>query len=276
MNAVITIARKEFRDGLRNRWVVTVTLGFALFALGIAYFGSAASGQVGFAPLATTLVSLASLAVFVIPLIALLLAYDTIVGEEERGTLLLLLSYPIDRGQLLIGKFLGQATILSVATVLGFGAAGVLIALLTQELASVELWQALGFFILSASVLGWVFIAFAHLVSVGVSEKSRAAGLALLIWFVFVLIFDTALLGLLVATQGAIGQDLFALLLLLNPTDIFRLSNLAGFQSARAYTGLTALAQGALFHPGVLLAILTLWVALPFSVALYLFKRRSV
>ena len=42
-----------------------------------------------------TVVSLASLTVFLVPLIALLLAYDAIVGEAERGTLLLLLAYPV-------------------------------------------------------------------------------------------------------------------------------------------------------------------------------------
>ena len=85
MNTVLIVAHKEFRDGLRNRWAFAITVIFALFALGLAYFGAAASGQVGFTSLATTIVSLASLAIFLIPLIALLLAYDSIVGEESRG-----------------------------------------------------------------------------------------------------------------------------------------------------------------------------------------------
>ena len=42
-----------------------------------------------------TVASLTSLATFLMPLIALLLAYDAIVGEEEGGTLLLLLTYPL-------------------------------------------------------------------------------------------------------------------------------------------------------------------------------------
>ncbi len=275
MNAILIVARKEFRDGLRNRWVLAVTLGFALFALGLAYFGAAASGQVGFSPLDTTIVSLASLAIFVIPLIALLLSYDTIVGEEERGTLLLLLSYPLGRGPLLMGKFAGQATILGVATVVGFGTAGLLIALLTKQLGDVALWSAFGFFIVSAILLGWVFIAFAHLISVSVSEKSRAAGLALLVWFVFVLIYDMALLGVLVATQGGVSRDVFSYLLLLNPTDVFRLANLAGFESARAYSGLTAVEASGLFRPAALLAVLAAWTAAPFLLALVIFKRRG-
>ena len=275
MHEILTVAQKEFRDGLRNRWVLATTVMFALFALGLAYFGAAASGKVGFTSLDTTIVSLASLAIFVIPLIALLLAYDSVVGEEELGTLLLLLSYPLSRTQLLAGKFLGHATVLTVSSILGFGVAALLIAVLTGDVGSSKLWQAFGAFILSATLLGWVFIALAYLVSVVVSEKSRAAGLALIVWFVFVLVFDLALLGMLVATQGAVGEEYFPYLLLLNPTDVFRLTNLAGFEAVQAYSGLVSTASAKLFHPAVLFGVLLLWVVAPFGLASWLFNRRE-
>ena len=127
MQAIVAIAVKELSDGLRNRWVLAITLIFAVLAMSLSYFGAAASGALGFAGLATTIVSLASLAVFLIPLIALFLAYDSIVGEEEQGTLLLLLTYPLSRTQLLIGKFLGHGAILAISTALGFGLAGAMI-----------------------------------------------------------------------------------------------------------------------------------------------------
>ena len=56
------------------------------------------------------------------PLIALLISHDAIVGEMERGTMLLLLSYPVARWQVLLGKFLGHLAILAFATCLGYGA----------------------------------------------------------------------------------------------------------------------------------------------------------
>ena len=115
MNKLFIIASKEFKDGFRNRWIIAITLMYAIFSLGLTYFGSAASGSVGFASLETTIISLASLAVILIPLIALMLAYNTFVGEYEQGTMLLLLTYPISRTTLLLGKFFGQA-----AMILGF------------------------------------------------------------------------------------------------------------------------------------------------------------
>ena len=276
MNPLLIVAGKEFRDGLRNRWVLSITLVFALLAMGLAYFGASASGMVGFTSLATTIVSLASLAIFLIPLIALLLAYDTIVGEEEQGTLLLLLTYPIGKVQLLAGKFVGHAAILAVSTAVGFGVAGVLIGFMSDALGDAELWRAFAFFILTSILLGWVFVAIAYIASVVASEKSRAAGVALLVWFWFVLVFDLLLLGALVATKGSHGGDWLPYLLLLNPTDVFRLANLAGFEAARNYTGLAAVATGPLFQPGVLAAILAAWVAVPLGAALWLFQRRWV
>lgn len=275
MSAVLIVAGKEFRDGLRNRWVIAITVVFALLSLGLAYFGAAASGRVGFTSLDTTIISLASLAIFVVPLIALLLAYDTVVGEEEQGTLLLLLTYPLGRVQLLAGKFLGHAGIIGISSLLGFGIAGVVMVMFSAEVDPRQLFGAYSYFILSVCMLGLVFVAFAHLISVLASEKTRAAGLALLVWFLFVLIFDLALLGALVATQGKVGADVFPWLLLLNPTDVFRLANLAGFDAVQAHAGLSMIATPAIMQPGFLLGVLALWIAAPLGIAAWLFSRRQ-
>ncbi|SDI95335.1 ABC transporter permease [Billgrantia gudaonensis] len=275
MNHLVTVAGKEFRDGLRNRWVLAITLVFGLLAIGLAYFGAAASGQVGFTGVATTIVSLSSLAVFLIPLIALLLAYDSIVGEDEQGTLLLLLTYPISRVEILAGKFLGHAAILGVSTLVGFGVAGLVIAAFGNHDDLGQLLAALALFILSATLLGWAFIGFAYLISVSVSEKSRAAGIALVVWFAFVLVFDLLLLALLVGTGGEVSQGLFHVLLLLNPADIFRILNLTFFEAARTQAGLASLGADAAFHPALLLGALSLWVAAPLGAALWIFRRRE-
>ncbi|MFO7594181.1 MAG: ABC transporter permease subunit [Pseudomonadota bacterium] len=275
MKAVFTVATKEYRDGLRNRWILSITILLAIFAIGLAYFGAAASGSVGVTSLSTTIVSLASLAIFIIPLVALMLAYDTIVGEEEQGTLLLLLTYPLTRRQMLMGKFIGHAAILATATLLGFGLAGLLIAVDAGELQNMERWGALGFFILSSWLLGCVFLALAQLLSAWAGEKSIAAGVALLVWFWFVLIFDLLLLGLLVMAKGQAGGWL-SYLLLLNPTDIFRLANFAGFEAARNYTGLTHIAIGPWFRPGALLGLLLAWVIVPLLLAQWRFRRRPL
>ncbi len=276
MSAILIVALKELQDALRNRWIISITVIFVLFAMGLAYFGTAASGQTGFSPLSTMMVSLASLAIFIIPLIALLLAYDSIIGEEELGTLLLLLTYPLGRWQLLIGKFSGQVISLGIATLLGFSLAGVLILGLAEDITASELIPAFALFIFSAIALGAVFIAIALLISCFVNEKSKAAGFSLFVWFLFVLIFDLALLGLLVATEGGVGAHFFPYLLLCNPTDIFRLLNISGFEASQVQAGLLSVASPELLSTKILVSSLLLWIITPLSIAIWLFERKNV
>ncbi|HKJ95044.1 MAG TPA: ABC transporter permease, partial [Gammaproteobacteria bacterium] len=64
MNSVLAVAGKEFRDDFRNRWAIAITLLFAVLALGIAYFGAATAGRVGFTSFDATIASLTTLAAF--------------------------------------------------------------------------------------------------------------------------------------------------------------------------------------------------------------------
>ncbi|GAB2800901.1 ABC transporter permease subunit [Halomonas shantousis] len=274
MNPLWHIARKEFNDGLRNRWLLACSLLFAVLAVGIAWFGAAASGQVGFTSIPATVASLASLATFLMPLIALLLAYDAVVGEDESGTLLLLLAYPLGRGQLLLGKFVGHGLILALATLIGFGAAVLAMALLVDEIQLNLLLWAFGRFVASSTLLGWVFLALAYVLSSTVAEKSSAAGLALGVWFWFVLVFDLALLALLVVSEGRFSPELLPWLLLLNPTDIYRLINLSGFENGSALGVLTLGRDLPLPGEGLWLCLL-LWVSGPLLLAYWTFRRRQ-
>ena len=93
MNPVWIITGKEVRDSLRNRWVLAAALLLAALALSLGFLGSSPTGTVKVDPLTVTVVSLSSLSIFLIPLIAMLLSYDALIGEIERGTMALLLSY---------------------------------------------------------------------------------------------------------------------------------------------------------------------------------------
>lgn len=274
MREVLAVAQKEFRDGMRNRWILAITLAFALLAMGLAWFGAAASGEVGFTRISTTIISLASLAVFLIPLIALMLAYDSIVGEDEQGTLLLLMTYPLSRSGLLAGKFLGHSAILALSTVLGFGIAAALIVALAEQATVTNLAGPFGLFIASAVLLGWVFLSLAYLISVITREKAKAAGLALLVWFLFVLVYDLVLLGLLVGTEGRLDGGLFRMLLLFNPTDVFRLVNLIGFEESAVSSGLLTVFREQAYSVPALLGLLIAWVLLPLGLAAALFAGR--
>ncbi|MBD9367119.1 ABC transporter permease subunit [Xanthomonas sp. XNM01] len=264
----LAVAGKEFRDRLRNRWVLAVAVVFAAFALLIAYFGGAQGGDVGFRGIGVTVASLTSLAIYLVPLIALLLGFDAIVGERERGTLDLLLSLPPTRAELLLGKYAGLAGALVLATLAGFGSA--LLPLLGQlDIAGFRLYLA---FVGSTVLLGLAFLSLAMLISVLCSERTRASGAAIATWFGFVLVFDLALLGILVASAGRGASAWAPYALLLNPADVFRILNLYGSEGLRTAFGLGTLLPDHWNNPVLLCAAMLAWIVAPLGIALWRFR----
>ena len=172
MRQTLIIAGKEMRDGMRNRWILATTLLLAAFALTLAFLGATPTGAVNVSPLAITIVSLSSLSIFLLPLIALLLSYDAIVGEVDRGTMALLLAYPVTRWQVVIGKFLGHLGILAFATLVGFGAAG--FALWLGGDTDPASWRAFAVLMLSSVALGGAFLAIGYVVSIAVRDRGTA------------------------------------------------------------------------------------------------------
>jgi Cu-processing system permease protein len=263
------VAAKEFRDRIRNRWVLAVTVVFTAFAFVIAYFGAAQQGAIGFRNIEVTIASLASLVIYLVPLIALVLGFDAIVGERERGSLDLLLSMPLTRFELLVGKFAGLAAALACSTIAGFGVVGLLLGFRLSP----QAWFHYAGFIASSVLLGLVFLSLAVALSVFASDRARASGGAIAIWFFFVLVYDLLLLGTLVATGGAVAADTFPFLLLLNPADIFRILNIFSLEDVRTMYGLATVFPARLANPGVLGAAMVAWIALPLGLATWRFRR---
>ncbi|MDP1730490.1 MAG: ABC transporter permease [Devosia sp.] len=275
MRTILIVARKEIQEGLRNRWVLATTLLLAALALTLTFLGSAPTGNVGAGALDVVIVSLSSLTIFLVPLIALLISHDAIVGEMERGTMLLLLSYPVGRWQVIFGKFAGHLAILAFATLLGYGASAAVLAA-TGVSIDAATWSAFLSMILSSVMLGAVFIAIGYLVSALVAERGTAGGIAIGIWLFFVLIYDMALLGILVVDQGrTVTGDMLNVLLLLNPADAYRLLNL-GSGSVGSLSGMGGIAANAALSPAMLIAALAAWALAPLAAATLVFSRREL
>ncbi len=272
----LILALKEFRDGLRDRWVAAATILLAILALSLMALGSLPTGSTGVDALAVSVVSLSSLTIYLIPLIALLLSYDAIVGETENGTMLLLLAYPVSRWQVVAGKYLGHLAILAFATIVGYGSAGLTLVFTDSQIAA-ESWVAFSGMVGSSILLGATFVGIGYLISVLVSERSMAAGVAVAVWLFFVLLYDLGVLGLLVADKGQqIGGEFVQYLLMLNPADIYRLFNLTGFENVRQFSGMAGISGDSLVGPVGLLMLLAGWAVVPLILSAALFKRKEL
>ena len=275
MTAVTAIAGREVLAGIRNRWMLAASLLLGVLALTLTFVGSAPGGAVAASPLAITVVSLSSLSVFLVPLIGLLVSYDTLVGEIERGTMPLLMTHPVTRWRIVLGKFAGQVAILAVATVVGFGVAALVTGL--GDGGDAEAWGAFGVMVGASILLGAAFIALGTLFSAVVAERGTAAGISVAAWLVFVVLFDMALLAILVADEGqVVSGDLFRVLLLLNPTDVYRMLTLSGSETVGALSGMAGVSAEAAFGYGILLPVMVLWIAVPLGLAGLLFGRKEL
>ncbi|MCL1123729.1 ABC transporter permease [Shewanella surugensis] len=272
MDPILTIAIKEFQDGVRNRWFISITIIFSILSLGLSYYGAIISGELQFSSISSIIASLSSLAVFIIPLITLLLSYDAFVGEQESGTLLLLFTYPISTHQLLLGKFLGHGLIISISTCLGFGSAMVLL-LMQSSLDNII--PAFSLFIATAILLGLCFISIAYVISLSVNEVSKAVGVSLIVWFFFVFVFDFTLLAMLIGIKDGLTQGQLVNVMLLNPADLFRLINFASLMT-EDINGVLAVAINASLSLYVLILVMLSWIVLPLLIAAFILRRKTL
>ena len=275
MNMLWNLALKELRDGLRNRWIAAAIIVLGTLAVALSLLGSAPTGAVQASTLDISVISLASLSVYLIPLIALMLSFDALVGEFERGTMMLLLTYPVTRWQVIMGKFLGHVLILFIAILAGYGGAIIIMTLLTGG--SFEGWQAYVSMMASSLLLGSVFIALGYLVSVLVKERATAAGTAIGLWLVFVVLYDLILFGVLLMDESQIiSQQVFSMLMLVSPTDTYRILNLSLFDGVSQAAGIAGIASGSGMSGLLLVSVMSLWVAVPLATTLLVFQRREL
>ncbi len=270
MNRILATTAAEFRIALRNRWVAIAVVLMVVFALVLSAAGSSPTGTLGVDRLSVTVASLTSLAVYLVPLLALLMSFDAVAGEIERGTLPLILTYPVTRAEILLGKLGAHLAILALAVLAGYGIAGVAaVALDRSALAGLPaLWRLMW----SSALLGATFLGVGYALSALARRPSGAAGLAIGLWLGAVVLYDLALLAAVVADNGgAFSTGVFPLTLLANPADAFRLFNLAASQATAAAAGVAGAAQSVPIWAS--LTSILLWPALTLALAVAAFRR---
>jgi len=122
---------------------------------------------------------------FLVPLIAIAIAFDTVNGEMSRRTMSRVLSQPIYRDAFLFGKFLGGlATIAICLTALWLLVIGFGILTLGLPPSGAEIARSLAFLVVTIIYAG-VWLALALVLSVGLRAAATSALAGLAIWLVF-------------------------------------------------------------------------------------------
>lgn len=216
MHAIGVIFRKEVRDAVRSRWMVAFALTFGIVALVLSLV-QASSDNIGAQGFNRTTAALTNLSLLLVPLLALVVGAGAIAGERERGTWTTLLAQPITVGQLIIGKFAGLLIAIWATIALGFGGAGMIVGLISPI---TDVGHYLLFSILSA-VLAAATLSIGTLISVFSDGRLKALSQAMVVWFVLVVLYDLAAVGL-ALNFSASGRSLLVAVLA-NPVECVRI-----------------------------------------------------
>ena len=277
-DTVISIAKKEIMDNIRNKWIILVSIMFAALTLVVSYFGSITSH--GWQDLGLTISGMTSFATYLISIIAFMLGYATIIGEIERGSMSALLSLAATRFEIVVGKFLGLGAVLCFTVLVGFGFAGIVIGV---NVSNVDYLQYMTF-IGMTMIFGLVFLSISLCFSTVFSKRSTALGGTIFLWFLFVIILPIVFVGLLATsvdfTKITTGTTLaipewYYVLILFNPIDVY--SSLITVTIGPVTSSIGGLIPNpSWYSPGLLLGVLLIWIVVFFALAVWRFNRKDV
>ncbi len=271
LTLIWVIAQRELREALKNKWLWLYALGFAGLALALSRAGLASAGYAGLGGFGRTAASLVNALLLFVPLIGLSVGASSIAGERERGTLLYLLSQPINRAELFAGKAVGASLAVITALALGFGLAGLGLASSGGGAAAIYLSLGGYTFLLALAALGLGF-----LISSGAKKGATASAAALLVWLLLTFLGDLGFIGLTLSLRPT-PAVLFGTLLI-NPLQIFKLGAINSLQAGLDVLG--PVGQYATYRfgytlPLLLVGLLVAWIGLSFGLAFGLFQRRG-
>lgn len=273
MKNLLIVARYEFVNFLRSKYIQSLSVIFLLMAIFISYFGSAGAGYREFLGMLRTSGSLFNLILITIPLISLIMG--SISFTPDRAYMELLLSQPMSRFEVFGGKYIGVSISILISTFAGFGIAGIII----SYYAGIEGLK--GYLvILGISIfLSLVFVSFSTIVSIVFRQRSKALGVAFILWVFFVIIYDLLAIGVSVVIGGNQVSFLTILFLFLNPVDIARIwgFQMIGAESFLGPSGSYLLSKLGGNYASILLgAALSVWFIVPLLISFKIFQNQDI
>ena len=165
------VARKDFQDAVRSKWLWGMAAIFLGLFVGSAYFIGSNVPNDGSLTTDAFVRTLGQFVIaLVIPLVATVASYSSVVGERESGTIKLLLSLPHSRKDAIVGKTVGRSAVVAVSILSGLVLALVVLAAYGV---GVKILNYLAFVVLTV-LLGVVFVSIAVAVSAATSTNRRA------------------------------------------------------------------------------------------------------
>lgn len=261
MNTMMKVLRYQARDAIRSRWLIAYMIFFMLVTEGLLRFGGD--------PVKAQL-SLVSLVLFVVPLIAIV--FGTVYLYNAREFIELILAQPVNRRHTYGGLYIGLTLPLVAALVIG------LTVPFAVHGADAAAWATLVALLVAGVVLTLIFTALATLIAVQCEDRLRGLGVAIAVWLLLTVVYDGFVLFILATLSDYPLERPTLALMLTNPIDIARVGLLLRFDGAAmmGYTGAVFVKfLGGAVGLAVTVATLALWVAAPIAIGVRVFQRKD-
>ncbi len=221
---VFIVGQKESLEAFRNRWFLVYAVCFAALAFFLLFIGGTRSQIAGVSAFSRTTASLINLIMLFIPLVSLVMGSIAISSERENGTLVYLLSHPVSKLEVLLGKFLGLNISIWFTILFGFGIAGIVISFRGGGSAVVYIVT-----IVLSTILASCFLAISLFISVLSSRTSKSLGLAIFTWLFFIVFADLGIMGSTIAFN--LGIEKLFVMVSLNPVEAFKIASVINLSS---------------------------------------------
>ncbi len=131
----------------------------------------------------------------ILSLLALIFAYDALAGEYENGTLRLVLTHPVRRGNILVAKYISAMLCLIVPLVMSLLLSLILLTISTSIFLNTDDFLRIGGIILTSIVYLSVFYLIGLLISAVTRRTSTALMLSMFVWGFLVLVYPNMILA---------------------------------------------------------------------------------
>lgn len=261
----------EFQSAARSRWVIGMSVAFALMCLAVAFAGMRSLRELGLAGVGPAAAALMNLGILVPAMMGLLLGGNALVAAREQGVLPLIAVQPVSRTSIILGPFIGLSAAIVASVLVGYGVAATVLAGVAKGSDVAPLLALVG----STLVVAVTCVA----IGLGVSALSRtrlqATSISILLWFLLALGMDLALAA--VAPAVKMGPVGLLTAVVANPLEAGRvLALLAANPDGTAlgpFGGYLIERFGAGGATTVLLSSLVFWILAPLGLARYIIGR---
>ncbi len=255
---MLKIAKYIILDIIRSKVIIAYTL--LLMAISLTIFMTDADVTKG-------LVSITTVMMIIVPLVSIVYATTYYFNATEFTELLV--SQPISRQTILLGKFIGISSAIMSAFFVGICIPVLIFAFSVTGLTLMA----------SGALLTLSFVSLAFLTCTLTRDKAKGIGLALMIWFYCSIIFDGLVLLFLFCFSDYPLEKVMIFLTALNPIDLARIlillqldiSALMGYTGA-LYQQFFGSGQGIVFS----LIMQLVWIVTPLLIALRIFKKKDL